>query len=124
MIRGQHSRFALIDFQAIPADWRDHVERLIGIANGRGIVLLRRGNGGMKCDRNVGPELLWKDGGRRGGGVLNGWINRIQLFDVVNLSDDVGVLSNIHVDLGLVDGGEVTLCVAEVDGERESVKGT
>jgi hypothetical protein len=114
----------LINFQAIVADWRDHVKRLIGIANGRGIVFLCRGNRGVKCDTNIGPALLWKDGGRRGGGVLNRRINQIQLFDVVNLSDDVSVLSNIHVDLGLVDGEDVTLHAAEVDGEGESIKGT
>ncbi len=124
MTRGQHSPFALINFQAILADWRDHVESLIGIANGRGIVLQRRGNKGVKCDTNVGPALLWKDGGRRGGSVLNCRINQIQLFDVVNLLDDVGVLSNIHVDLGLIDGGDMTLRTVEVDGEGESIKGT
>jgi hypothetical protein len=124
MTRGQHSHFTLINFQAIVADWHDHLKRLIGIANGRGIVLQRRGDRGVKCDTNVGPALLWKDGGRRGGGVLNHRINQIQLFDVVNLSDEVGVLSNIHMDLGLIDGGDVTLRVGEVNGEGESVKGT
>ncbi len=99
MTRGQHSRLALIDFQAIVADWHDQVKRLIGIANGRGIVLQRRGDGGVKCDANIGPVLLWKDGGRRGGSVLNRRIDQIQLFDVVNLSEDVSVLSNIHMDL-------------------------
>jgi hypothetical protein len=38
--------------------------------------------------------------------------------------DDVGVLSHVDVDLGLIDGWDVTLHAAEVDREWEGIKGT
>jgi hypothetical protein len=56
--------------------------------------------------------------------VLDRWDSQIQLFNVVNLLDDVGVLSHVDVDLGLIDGWDVTLCAAEVDREWEGIKGT
>ncbi len=59
-----------------------------------------------------------------GRGVLDRWIAQKQTFDVVDFADDVGVLSHVHVHLGIIDRGDVTLRVAVTDGERENIEGT
>ncbi len=48
---------------------------------------------------------------------------QIKLFYVVDLLDDVGVLSHVDMDLGLIDVWDVTLHVVEVDREWEGIKG-
>jgi hypothetical protein len=59
-----------------------------------------------------------------GRGVLDRWIAQKQTFDVVDFADDVGVLSHVHVHLGLIDCGDVTLRAAVTDGKRENIEGT
>ncbi len=44
-------------------------------------------------------------------------------FDISDFANNVGVLSHIHVHLGLINGRDMTLCASEVDGEWEGVKG-
>jgi hypothetical protein len=127
MTRGQHSRFITIDVNTVFADRHDHVEGLKVMADRRDTVFLRRGECGVDPDPKIGTAALFEKttfGGRRGGGVLDCWDGQIELFNVVDLLDDVGVLSHVDVDLGLIDGWDVTLCTAEVDREWEGIKGT
>ena len=108
MTRGQHSRFVTIDVQTVIANRRDHVEGLKVMADRRDTVFLHRRECGFDPDLKIGMAALLEKttfGGRRGGSVLDHRDGRIQLFDVVDLLDDVGVLSHVDVDLGLARGG-------------------
>jgi hypothetical protein len=127
MTRGQHSRFVIINVETVVADRRDHIEGLKVMADRRDTVFLRRGECRVDPDLKIGMAALLEKTtfrGRRGGSVLECQDGQIQLFDVVDLLDDVSVLSHVDVDLGLINGWDVTLSTAEVNREREGIKGT
>ncbi len=114
MTRGQHSRFVTIDVETVVADGRDHVERLLIIADNGWVCFHRRCKCRVKCDLEISrlTALLGKFtivGGRRGGGVLDRGIRGIQTFDMSDFANDVGALSHIHVYFGLINCRDVTL---------------
>jgi hypothetical protein len=114
MTRGQHSRFVTIDVETVVADRCDHVEGLLIIADNEWVCFCRRCKCRVECDLKIGclTVLLGKFtvvGGRRGGGVLDRGILGIQTLDMSDFVNDVGVLSHIHVHLGLINCRDMTV---------------
>ncbi len=129
MTRGQHPRFIMIDVETVVADRRDHVKGLLIIADNGWVCFRRRCKIRVECDLEIGclTASLGKFtivGGRRGGGVLDRGILGIQTFNMSDFANDVGILSHIHVQLGLINCRDVTLRALELNGEWEGIKGT
>jgi hypothetical protein len=123
MIRGQHSPFVMINVKTVIAKRRDHVKGLKVMADRRDTIFLRRGECVVDPDLKIGMAALLEKttcGGRRGSGVLDHQDGRIQLFDVVNLLDDVGVLSHVDVDLGLINSWDMTLHARRLIGNGKA----
>ncbi len=55
--------------------------------------------------------------------MLDRWILGIQTFDMSDFANDVGILSHIHLHLGLINCRDVTLRTSELNGEWEGIKG-